>query len=216
MPSVEVAIEKLPQTVTGIVRRLIVVLRPATEQGPAGLEVGVIENVCLDRELDRSTVRRCAQGGDSFGACRWRPFVEGSHQNECRYPWRLRPSTDDNAAAAPNRKFAWKDELFERICLRWAPTIQVRDPSRLLRYIEYHALASPIIVEGRERVDEQKTGIMAYSGPAKLPRRRLLLREFQRSVRLETYYRAKIIRARRDVSRSSNLRRKSSSWSDLG
>jgi hypothetical protein len=45
MPSVEVAIEKLVQALTCIVRCLAVVFHPVTKQGPAGLEVGVIESM---------------------------------------------------------------------------------------------------------------------------------------------------------------------------
>jgi hypothetical protein len=45
MPSVEVAIEKLVQAVTCIVRCLAVVFQPVTKQGPAGLEVRIIESM---------------------------------------------------------------------------------------------------------------------------------------------------------------------------
>jgi hypothetical protein len=45
MPSVEVAIEKLVQAVTCIVRCLAVVFHPVIKQGHAGLEVRVIESV---------------------------------------------------------------------------------------------------------------------------------------------------------------------------
>ena len=44
MPSVEVEIEKLVQAVTCTIRCLAVVFQPMTEQGPAGLEVRVIES----------------------------------------------------------------------------------------------------------------------------------------------------------------------------
>ena len=43
MPSVEVAIEKLVQAATSIVRCLAVVFQLVTKHGPAGLEVRVIE-----------------------------------------------------------------------------------------------------------------------------------------------------------------------------
>ena len=45
MPSVEVAIEKLVQAVTSIVRCLAVVFQPVPQHGPAGPEVRVIETV---------------------------------------------------------------------------------------------------------------------------------------------------------------------------
>src|SRR5215831_572518 len=45
VPSVEVAIEKLVQAVTSIVRCLAVVFQPVTKYGPAGLKLRVIETV---------------------------------------------------------------------------------------------------------------------------------------------------------------------------
>jgi hypothetical protein len=54
-PSVEVAIEKLVQAVTCIVRCRAVVFHPVIKQGHAGLEVRVIESVVragIDNELD--------------------------------------------------------------------------------------------------------------------------------------------------------------------
>jgi hypothetical protein len=55
MPSVEVAVEKLVQAVTCIVRCLAVVFQPVTKHRPAGLKVRVIESMVragIDDELD--------------------------------------------------------------------------------------------------------------------------------------------------------------------
>src|SRR5215207_4149625 len=122
MPSVEVAIEKLVQAVTCIVRCLAVVFHPVTKQGPAGLEVRVIESMVragIDNELDwRSIV---APAVDSIGAvCRRRPIVEGPNEDERRYPrtcpcpptWRI------ERRRRPEPHVAWRDERFERIGLR--------------------------------------------------------------------------------------------------
>jgi hypothetical protein len=61
VPSVEMAIEKLVQAVTCIVRCLAVVFQPVTQHGPAGLKVRVIETVVArrDTQQDRLEARRC-------------------------------------------------------------------------------------------------------------------------------------------------------------
>src|SRR5258708_23851698 len=86
-PSVEVAIEKLVQAVTCIVRCLAVVFHPVIKQGHAGLEVRVKESMVragIDNELDRRPV--VAPAGDSIGAvCRRRPIVEGPDEDERGY-----------------------------------------------------------------------------------------------------------------------------------
>src|SRR5712664_1162664 len=59
MPSVEVAIEKLVQAVTCIVRCLAIVFQPVIKQGRAGLEMPVIKSMIragIDNELDRRPV----------------------------------------------------------------------------------------------------------------------------------------------------------------
>src|SRR6476469_7194351 len=103
MPSVEVAIEKLVQAVTCIVRCLAVVFQPVTKQGRAGLEVPVIESMMragIDNELDWRPV--VAPAGDFIGAvCRRRPIVDGSNEDERGYPrtcrcllaWRIERSS---------------------------------------------------------------------------------------------------------------------------
>src|SRR6266436_4273106 len=107
-PSVEVAIEKLVQAVTCIVRCLAVLFHPVIKQGHAGLEVRVIESVVragIDNELDWRPV--VAPAGDFIGAVRRRrPIVEGPNEDKRGYPrtrhglltWRI------EAAAARNRK----------------------------------------------------------------------------------------------------------------
>src|SRR3954469_6054253 len=84
MPSLEVAIEKLVQAVTCIVRCLAVVFHPVTKQGRAGLEVRVIKSMVragIDNELDWRPV--VAPAGDFVGAvCRRRPIVEGPDEDE--------------------------------------------------------------------------------------------------------------------------------------
>jgi len=55
MTSVEVAIEKPVQALSCIVRGFAVVFQPMLEQGPAGLEVRVIESMVharIDDQLD--------------------------------------------------------------------------------------------------------------------------------------------------------------------
>src|SRR5262245_61099251 len=92
VPSVEVAIEKLVQAVTCIVRCLAVVFQPVTKDGPAGLKLRVIETVVragIHNKLDWRPV--VAPGGDFVGTvCRRRPIVEGSDKDERGYP-RTRP-----------------------------------------------------------------------------------------------------------------------------
>src|ERR1700716_1177204 len=87
-PSVEVAIEKLVQAVTCIVRRLAVVFHPVTEQGRAGLKVRIIESMVragIDNELDWRAV--VAPAGDFIGAVRRRrPVVERPDEDERGYP----------------------------------------------------------------------------------------------------------------------------------
>src|SRR6266481_1245557 len=121
-PSVEVAIEKLVQAVTCIVRRLAVVFHPVIKQGHAGLEVPVIESVVragIDNELDWRPV--VAPAGDFIGAvCRRRPIVEGPNEDERGYPrtrhglltWRIERSR------RPEPQVAWREERFERIGFR--------------------------------------------------------------------------------------------------
>jgi hypothetical protein len=118
----EVAIEKLVQAVSCIVRCLAVVLHPVIKQGHAGLEVRVIESVVragIDNELDWRPV--VAPAGDFIGAvCRRRPIVEGPNEDERGYPrtrhglltWRIERSR------RPEPQVAFRDELFERIGLR--------------------------------------------------------------------------------------------------
>src|SRR5882672_4034197 len=87
MPSVEVAIEKLVQALSCIVRRLAVVFQPVTKQGRAGLEVRVIESMVragIDNELDWRPV--VAPAGDFVGAvCRRRPIIKGPNEDERGY-----------------------------------------------------------------------------------------------------------------------------------
>src|SRR5436309_13715877 len=89
-PSVEVAIEKLVQAVTCIVRCLAVVFHPVVKQGHAGLAVRVIESVVragIDNELDWRPV--VAPAGDFMGAaCRGRPAVQGPNEDARGHPRR--------------------------------------------------------------------------------------------------------------------------------
>jgi len=117
VPSVEVAIEKLVQAVTCIVRCLLVVFQPVTQHGPAGLKVRVIETVVragIHNKLDWRPV--VAPGGDFVGTvCRRRPIVEGPDKDERGYPrtrrclltWRVERSR------RPEAQVAGRDEQLE-------------------------------------------------------------------------------------------------------
>jgi hypothetical protein len=102
------AIEKLVQAVTCIVRRRAVVFQPVTKQDRSRLEVRVKESMVragIDNELDWRPV--IAPVGDLAGAfCRRRPIVEGSNEDERGYPRRRHrlPTWGLNAAAALSRK----------------------------------------------------------------------------------------------------------------
>ena len=140
MPSVEVAIEKLVQAVICVVRRLAVVFQPVTEQGPAGLEVRVIETMVragIDDQLDRRPV--VAPAGDSIGTvCRRRPIVEGANEDECGYPGTCPCETARRIERSrrPEPQVAWRDEQFERIGLRHPE----RGPSALREADRGHTL----------------------------------------------------------------------------
>ena len=121
MPSVEVAVEKLAQAVTCIVRCLAVVFQPVTKHGPAGLEVRVIEamGTGIDNQLDWRPV--VAPAGDFIGAvCRRRPIVERPNEDErgyrrtrrCLLTWRIERNR------RPEPQIAWRVEQFERPGLR--------------------------------------------------------------------------------------------------
>src|SRR5215471_15362524 len=121
VPSVEVAIEKLVQAVTCIVRCLAVVFQPVTKHGPARLQVRVIETVVragIHNKLDWRPV--VAPGGDFVGTvCRRRPIVEGSDKDERGYP-RTRPCPLTWRVERSRRlepQVAGRDEQFERIWL---------------------------------------------------------------------------------------------------
>src|SRR5215470_15848307 len=81
------AIEKLVQAVTCVVRCRLVVFQPVTQHGPAGLKVRVIETVVragIHNELDWRPV--VAPGGDFVGTvCRRRPVVESPDEDERGY-----------------------------------------------------------------------------------------------------------------------------------
>src|SRR5215510_3276357 len=122
MPSFEMAIEKLVQAASCIVRRLAVVFQPVIEHGPAGLEVRVIESMIragIDNQLERRSV--LAPAGDFIGAvCRRRPIVEGSNEDERGYP-RTRPcplTWGIERSRRAESQVACRDEHFERIGLR--------------------------------------------------------------------------------------------------
>src|SRR5436309_13548170 len=115
-PSVEVAIEKLVQAVTCIIRCLAVVFHPVIKQGHAGLEVRVIESVVragIDNELDWRPV--VAPAGDLIGTIRRRcPIVEGSNEDERGY-FRRRPRAFAwriERSRRPEPQVAWRGELF--------------------------------------------------------------------------------------------------------
>ena len=122
VPSVEMAIEKLVQAVTCIVRCLAVVFQPVTQHGSAGLKVRVIETVVragIHNKLDWRPV--VAPGGDFVGTvCRRRPIVECPDKDErgyrrtrrCLLTWRVERSR------RLEPQVAGRDEQFERIWLR--------------------------------------------------------------------------------------------------
>src|SRR5215475_2622201 len=121
VPSVEVAIEKLVQAVSSIVRCLAVVFQPVPQHGLAGLEVRVIETVVragIHYKLDWRPV--VTPGGDFVGTvCRRCPIVERPDKDERGYPrtrrclltWRVERSR------RPEPQVAGRDEQLERIWL---------------------------------------------------------------------------------------------------
>src|SRR6266702_5612348 len=122
MSLLEVAIEKLVQAASRIVRCLAVVFEPVIKQGHAGLQVRIIESVVragIDNELDWRPV--VAPAGDFIGAvCRRRPIVEGPDEDERGYPRtrRCRPTWRIERSSRPEPQVAWWVEQFQRIGLR--------------------------------------------------------------------------------------------------
>jgi hypothetical protein len=105
-----------------IVCRLAVVFQPVTKQGPAGLEVRIIESVVsarIDNELYWRPV--IAPASNSFGAvCRWRPSVECANEDKRGDP-RTRPGNLTGrieCSRCPELQVAGKDEPFGCVGLR--------------------------------------------------------------------------------------------------
>jgi hypothetical protein len=121
MPSFEMAIEKLEQAVTCVVRCLAVVFHSMTKQDRSGLEVRVKESVVragIDNEIDWRPV--VAPAGYFVGAvCRRRPIVEGPDEDDrgysrtgpCLLTWRIERSRRLES------QVAWWVEQFQRIGL---------------------------------------------------------------------------------------------------
>lgn len=122
MPSFEMVVEKLVQTVTCIVRCRAIVFQPVIKNHPAWLELRVIESMVragIDDKLDWWPV--VAPAGNLVGTvCRRRPIVAGPNENE-RWYSRTRPRQPTwriKRSRRPKPQVAWWFEQFERIGLR--------------------------------------------------------------------------------------------------
>src|SRR6267378_5450045 len=86
-PQLRWRLKKFPHPTGRVGGCLLVVFQPVTKNGPAGLELRVVEavvNAGVDDLLERNTVG--APGVNFLRAvCRRRPIVEGSNKNECGY-----------------------------------------------------------------------------------------------------------------------------------
>src|SRR5690242_8207488 len=83
-PSLEIAVEKLVQTVTCIVRSRAIVFQVVTKDRPAGLQLRIVESMVrggIDDEFDRWAVLTpvCKFDGAVFCRC---PIVDCPDENE--------------------------------------------------------------------------------------------------------------------------------------